>query len=191
MPGRHRHPRPRNAGRRRPQVDPADHRRCRRRQSHDRLLACRGGRRADRRRARARRRGHLAQAGHRPLQWQIFRSAAEQAQGAWLCAGPEPLPSVAVEGSRLRRCCGRCRRPDRRLAIGASTGGIHALGEPVPGAAETRSACRSWSPSTFRSIHDRVRPPARRDRAARGGGRRGRHGAGAGPHPRSRPATRI
>ena len=129
MPRRHRHPRPRNARGGRAEVDPAHHRGRRGREGHDRLVAGRRRRRADRRRAGARRRRHHAQARHRPLQRQILRNPAGQAQGARLCdARTAPGADRTEERGPQALLRAMPADPIDVLAIGASTGGIHALG---------------------------------------------------------------
>ena len=107
----------------------ADHRRRGRRQGHDRLLACRRRRRADRRRAGARRRRHAAQARHRPLQRPLFRNPARQAARRSAMRRAQPLAAATAQARRppaLLRAMPT--DPIDVLAIGASTGGIHALG---------------------------------------------------------------
>ena len=190
---RRRHPaRPRNAGRGRPQVDSADHRRRRRRQGHDRLLAGRGRRRGDRRGARAGRRRHAAQAGHRPLQRPLFRSPARQA--ARRSATPTPRrPRPASSGASAGRAAARDARRDPIgvLAIGASTGGIHALGalfQALPPQIGVPILVTQHLPAPFMPVFARQLGDRR---AARGAGRRGRHARCCPTASSSRRAMRI
>ena len=57
--------------------------------------------------------------------------------------------------------------PLRLLAIGASTGGIHALGQLVRGAAAEDRRADPRHPASARAVHGGVRAPARRRRRAR------------------------
>ncbi len=63
------------------------------------------------------------------------------------------------------------------LAIGASTGGIHALGTLFQASAGQDPCADPGHPASAGAVHDRVRAPARRCGQSRGGGCRGRHGA--------------
>ena len=89
----------------------------------------------------------------------------EQAEGARLCRpGHAPTPRRSSR-QRSRRCSGAM--PSDRstlLAIGASTGGIHALGTSVPGAAAADRRADPRHPASAGAVHDRVRAPARRRR---------------------------
>ena len=93
--------------------------------------------------------------------------------------------SRAATGSTAHRCCARC-RPIRStlLAIGASTGGIHALGAFFEALPEAHRRADPGHAASAGPVHGRLRAPARRCRQARGAGRRRRHGAAAGPHHR-------
>ena len=74
-----------------------------------------------------------------------------QAQGARLCRPRAAIAPVSPQAGVASAASRRCRAdPIDVLAIGASTGGIHALGVAVPRAAASGSACRSSSPSICR-----------------------------------------
>ena len=192
-PRRHRPPRPRDAGRGRPQVDPANHRRRGGRQGHDRVVARRRGRRADRRRARARRRRHACPS---PAPAGSTASSPKSCSASSRRSAMRRAPMPAPRRARRRRPQAALRAmptdPIDVLAIGASTGGIHALGSPVPGAAEADRradprhpasagcrSCRCSRASSARIAHRQAR------------GRRGRHAARRRIASCSRPATRI
>ena len=151
MPRRCRPSRPRNARRRRAQIDPADHRRGRRRQGDDRLLAGRGRRRADRCRACAGRRRHAAQARHRPLQRQIFRNPARQAQGAWLRAEPSSPAARGRSAGGTRHASGDAFGPDRRCLRSALRPAASMRSARFSTRCPSGSACRSSSRSICRS----------------------------------------
>ena len=87
-------------------------------------------------------------------------------------ADPEPRSRVAA--SPLR---GDGRRdPLGLLAIGASTGGIHALATPVRGAAAADRRADPRHPASARAVHGRASPASSATASGRAGdGRRGRH----------------
>ena len=154
-----------------------------RRAGDDRLLAGRGRRRGNRRRAGAGRRRHLAQARHRPLQRPLLGNPAAQAEGARPCRATAAArrPRRCAQRLAARRCA-PC-RPIRStlLAIGASTGGIHALGsffQALPAKIGVPILVTQHLPAPFMTVFARQLGDRRQ---ARGAGRRGRHGAAARP----------
>ena len=105
----------------------------------------------------------------------------------------QPAARRSPPRSGSQRRCARCRRdPIELLAIGASTGGIHALGVLV------RRRCRDrigvpilvtqHLPAPFMTVFARQLGDRRRPRGA---GRRGRHGAACPTGSSSRRAMRI
>ena len=149
MPGRHRRARPRNARRGGSQVDSANHRRGRRRQDHDRLVARRGGRGADRGGARARRGRYHAQARNRPLQWQIFGDPARASSRR--SALPRRDAGAGREPAGPRRRFAPC--PAIRSTCWRSVLQLAASTRSACCSRRFRggSACRSSSPSICRS----------------------------------------
>ncbi len=175
MPRRHRRARPRNARRGRPQVDPADHRGRRRSEGDDRFFARRGWRRANRRRAGIGRGRHVAQAGDRPVQRQILRDPGRQAQGARLRLG-----RAAAGAGPAGNCHGLARhaeRSDRRARDRRFNWRYPCAGCPVPCLAEPDRHSDPRYPAFARSVHGRVRAPARRGGAPPGCHRGGWHAA--------------
>ena len=140
-----------------------------RREGDDRLVARRRGRGADRRRTGARRRRHHAQARQR---------AASTADSPKSCSSKLKALGYASAraasagrsrgaGSQPAACAPMPADPIDVLAIGASTGGIHALGVAVPGASQAHRRADPRHPASADPLHAGVRAPARRRRAAR------------------------